>query len=981
MGGMIPPVVFVVEAKVNQALASFKAVNTELTAMEAKAGKTSKAMMRFNQVALIGTKVLKGLGAAFVIASAIGVKAIMDIEKSYSRLGQAMANQGLASKENLRATSELVDSYESLGFGSEKAADAMTALVTATGNLAKSEQLLATAANLARAGTMSLEDAARALIRAQNGNVRLFTQFGIKLDENKPKAEALAEAMGKLEQKLSGQAQAYAKTFAGQLAILKESFGDIFEAIGMKVLPVLNTFLQKLNGAGKFIKDYSDLILGLAIAIGVALVPAVIRLTGSILTMSKAFLTSPLTWVAATIGLVAVGFVKAWNASETFRKVVIKVAQVAVNAFGYLIGAIGKVATSILKIVTGPMRTFLGAMSKIPGVGKWAGQALEFINEGIDSIGSFFDDAANKVRGFSDKLSGLENKKIKIDINLGVPQIPGFQNGEGGVDGITESVKAVTDALINARQRAADFGSKMAEVAFNISNKWKTLVGRDIDEAIRFGLLDPAEQLVQTSTKLIATYNEATSKFGSANAQLLSAQKAYENAIKSTDKALIASAESALKRAEANVEAVMGNIENALDDIQALQDELVSSIVNAYKEIDSLQKERAKVIEDANKEEAKLTKDHLANLAEIRKEYDLRVAQAQKDAAKRSAEIVKQSVDQLRGVYRSATQKSIGDIFSTLTYEGRYLKGGTTDALINALGLQLSKANLLAEDAAQLSGLGFTQTFIEQVVAQGPDVGHQLAQTIINSTPESVKKLQEYWLALEKQSQHGVDTVAEQLNSSMVLATEELTAQLAQVGKDLNDQLAIYSNELTEATAKAVSTYNEQLKQIRDETASTIAQLDAQISALYSKIASMRAALDQLSGISAPPSYSGGSSSIPTTPEKIAEDIQEKAKATVTSTTSKYTVKPGDTLSAIAKAQGTTLAQILKDNPKFTEVDKYKGGNMIWAGTTVNITANTNASSQSIANDVGWAIRTSSDVQYNTSPNLGSRPMGAFRDR
>jgi hypothetical protein len=40
---------------------------------------------------------------------------------------------------------------------------------------------------------------------------------------------------------------------------------------------------------------------------------------------------------------------------------------------------------------------------------------------------------------------------------------------------------------------------------------------------------------------------------------------------------------------------------------------------------------------------------------------------------------------------------------------------------------------------------------------------------------------------------------------------------------------------------------------------------------------------------------------------------------------------------------------------------------MIWAGTIVNIQAETNASSQSIANDVGWAIRTSSDVQYNVS--------------
>lgn len=973
---MIPPVVFVVEAKVNQALASFKAVNTQLTAMEAKAGKASAAMMRFNQVALIGTKVLKGLAAGFVIASAIGVKSIMDIEKSYAALGQAMANQGLATKQNLDAVSELVDGYESLGFGSEKAADAMKVLVTATGDLTKSEHLLSVAANLARAGQMSIEDAARSLVRAQAGNAKLFTQFGIVLDKNKPKAEAMAEAMAKLEQRLGGQAEAYAKTFAGQLAIMKEGLGDIFEAIGMKVLPVLNLFITKLNGAGKFIKDHSDLIVGLAIAIGVALVPAVINLTKSVILMSKAFLTSPLTWIAATLGLVAVGFVKAWNASETFRKVVIKVAQVVVNAFGYIVGAVGKVATGILKLVTGPMRSFLGAMSKIPGVGKWAGQALDFINSGIESIGGFFDDAANKIRDFSNGLSGLENKKIKIGIDLGMPNINDFFKGQNGsaTGGATDQVNELSEALINAKQRAQDFFDKMVEGATKIHTKWQTLIGRDVNDSIRFGLLEPADQLVEKTGTLMKAYSDASSKFSSANAQLTSAQKAYENAVKGTDKALIASAEAALKKAEAVVEGVMGQIEGSLDDLQALQDEIVNAIVEAYKEIEKLQKERKKVLEDANKEEAKLTKDHLADLADLRKEYDLKVAQAQKDAAKRTAEIVKQSVDQLRGIYRSATQKSIGDIFASLTFEGRYLKGGTTDALINALGLQLSKANTLAEDAAQLSGLGFTQTFIEQVVAQGPDVGHQLAQTIINSTPESVKRLQEYWLALEKQSQHGVDNVAEKLNSGMTLATEELTASLAQVGKDLNDQLAVYATELTDATAKAVATYNERLKEIRDTTAATIADIDAQIAALNSRIASLRAAATQIATAQAPST----SAIIPFTPtEPIIENLPYKPeesfvptpqeKAQVTPSTSKYVVKPGDTLSAIAKTAGTTLAQILKDNPKFTEVDKYKGGNMIWAGTTVNITANTNASSQSIANDVGWAVRTSSDVQYQST--------------
>ena len=55
------------------------------------------------------------------------------------------------------------------------------------------------------------------------------------------------------------------------------------------------------------------------------------------------------------------------------------------------------------------------------------------------------------------------------------------------------------------------------------------------------------------------------------------------------------------------------------------------------------------------------------------------------------------------------------------------------------------------------------------------------------------------------------------------------------------------------------------------------------------------------------------------------------------STTSSYTVKRGDTLSAIAKDSGVKLSELLAANTKFKTNPKYKGGNMIWAGTKVKL--------------------------------------------
>lgn len=51
----------------------------------------------------------------------------------------------------------------------------------------------------------------------------------------------------------------------------------------------------------------------------------------------------------------------------------------------------------------------------------------------------------------------------------------------------------------------------------------------------------------------------------------------------------------------------------------------------------------------------------------------------------------------------------------------------------------------------------------------------------------------------------------------------------------------------------------------------------------------------------------------------------------------KYTVKKGDTLSAIASRSGVSLSELRAANPKFAAQAKYKNGNMIFSGTKVSI--------------------------------------------
>lgn len=89
-----------------------------------------------------------------------------------------------------------------------------------------------------------------------------------------------------------------------------------------------------------------------------------------------------------------------------------------------------------------------------------------------------------------------------------------------------------------------------------------------------------------------------------------------------------------------------------------------------------------------------------------------------------------------------------------------------------------------------------------------------------------------------------------------------------------------------------------------------------------------------------------------------------------------YVVKPGDTLSAIAKANGTTVAAILDANPKFESNAKYNNGNTIFSGTTVNIpgkTAGNTGGSGAMATDE----KTTPETPAETPPETPATPPPA----
>jgi len=71
--------------------------------------------------------------------------------------------------------------------------------------------------------------------------------------------------------------------------------------------------------------------------------------------------------------------------------------------------------------------------------------------------------------------------------------------------------------------------------------------------------------------------------------------------------------------------------------------------------------------------------------------------------------------------------------------------------------------------------------------------------------------------------------------------------------------------------------------------------------------------------------------------QRFANAAAAAAAEPAVTTPTKYTVKPGDTLSEIAANNNLSLQELYALNPKFKSDPKYQGGNMIWSGTTVKL--------------------------------------------
>lgn len=779
----LPPAIFEIKAVADKAIAEFKQVNNELGKMEDQSMKAGGSIGGIDKASRIATAGLLAMGAAFAGFAALGIKEAMDAEVIMTKLNATLTAQGINTAATRAEIDALASSFVQLGFDDEAAAASMQILIQSTGDLAKSKQLLGMAADLARAKSISLEAASQMLVKANMGAGKVFKQFGVVLDTTLPKAEATAKAMAELKNKMSGQAQKATETLTVQLAILKEQFNNAAQSVGTVLIPKIKSLVENFNKALAFVKRNSTAfqIFG-----------------GIILTVTAAVASYSLTLKVITIATKAWAFIqgvaKAATAALTGQQIALNGAM-AINPIGLIVMAVVLLigAFVLLWNKCEPFRKIMIEIGKV----------------GVKAFGFLIGLIGDLATGFIKIATGPLKLLLKGLSLLGVDAAGKALKG----------LESATDSVGEFFDKAAKKVTGMADSLDKLNKPIKIDILKTEDPVLEDqtgGGVKAVTGAIKKTKEEIKKANEDYMKIvKDFQGKIVDAQTKFTEKMKEIDK------DYAKETAKLNKDA---------------QEKIVKLNKDAAEKKLKAEIETNKKIAEAqtrfNDEMGKLNAKKADDLAKLTKDNQTKIASITKTGNDKLLSIVQRSVDRLRDAFSKGTEFKITDLFKGLTESG----SANADGLLEALKKKLFAAKNLAENAAFLQANGFSQTFIEEIVSAGPEVGNKLAESILNASPETMRALQATFLDMENTQDTGLNTLAAEMNKGARLATNELNLAYKDAQQDLADLLTNQAQQYTEGQVEINKVFNESMAEAEKTRDSAIASLKADLAETISEI-------------------------------------------------------------------------------------------------------------------------------------------------
>lgn len=171
---------------------------------------------------------------------AYGLKGLTDAalesEKAAARMRTQFEALGIDFEAHRQRVDDVIQAQSRLAaLDDEDLSDSFTTILRVTGDVNRSLELNALAADIARGRQIELAAAGEIVAKVAGGNVGILSRYGISIE----KGASATEALGELQRLFAGQAEAYGASNAGAADRAAVAWENAREALGEKLLPIL----------------------------------------------------------------------------------------------------------------------------------------------------------------------------------------------------------------------------------------------------------------------------------------------------------------------------------------------------------------------------------------------------------------------------------------------------------------------------------------------------------------------------------------------------------------------------------------------------------------------------------------------------------------------------------------------------------------------------------------------------------------------
>jgi len=241
---------------------AFTKAGKDVSALDKAVGKLGKQFL-----GLFAARKVFNFAKSSAQAFAQDQAAIAKLSNAVHNLGLGFAAPGIEDFiQNLQKASGVID---------DQLRPAMQGLLTTTGSITKSQELLTQAIDISRGSGVDLATVAQDLANAYVGNVKGLKKYNLGLTAAQLKAASFADIQEKLNKQFSGASAKYLETYAGKAEKLSTAFSNAKENIGKGLLDSLvllgsngsNNIDDAADSMDRFSKKIGDAVYGMSILI------------------------------------------------------------------------------------------------------------------------------------------------------------------------------------------------------------------------------------------------------------------------------------------------------------------------------------------------------------------------------------------------------------------------------------------------------------------------------------------------------------------------------------------------------------------------------------------------------------------------------------------------------------------------------------------------------------------------------------------